>query len=593
MAPDSSDRVDPLTPTVAATLPDAPATDAREGDAIGGYSVRRLLGRGGMGEVMLAHDASIGREVALKRIRSTAPSDEHLARFIREARIQARLDHPAIVPVYAIGTDDAGRPYFTMKRLAGTTLHELLTRGETLQRLLRGLVDVCLAIEFAHSRRVVHRDIKPSNIMLGDYGEVYVLDWGVARVLTDPDDARSSADDIPSLGGGSETSTGSLLGTPGYMAPEQVLGQEVTTATDVYALGAILFELLASDPLHPRGTAAIASTLSAHDRSPAKRAPARGIAPELDALCSQALDPDPARRPTARELANGLQAYLDGDRDVERRRLHAAELVTTARAALDGGDRSEAFRVAGQALVFDPSSADARELVRTLLVEAPTEVPAQLLPTILEEERMAARKRSRRAIRPYASLFVLIPLIPFIEIRSWPSLIMLNIAALLGVAMAWWNVRRGLPLPIILAIHVIIVISFSRIAGPLILTPLLIATTLLSVTSMPWLIERKWAVVGWTIVAAMAPYVLELAGVLGPTWSIGEEGVITFGRIFRPTESFNLALTISSNVAAIVVVALYSLTMSRDRRDAERRQRVQAWQLEQILPRRPRTVNAG
>src|SRR5262249_8384685 len=155
--------------------------------------------------------------------------DPHAAvRFLREARIQARLDHPAIVPVYEHGHDGKGRPYFTMKPLAGVTLETVLSSGErTLQQLLRAFVDVCNAIEFAHARGVVHRDLKPANIMLGHFGEVHVIDWGVA--LADED-----APEPPEV----------IVGTPGYMSPEQLHGELVTSAADVYALGAMLFEIL-------------------------------------------------------------------------------------------------------------------------------------------------------------------------------------------------------------------------------------------------------------------------------------------------------------------------------------------------------------
>src|SRR3954467_1599549 len=207
-----------------------------------GYQIGELIGRGGMGEVVVAQDQRIGREVAIKRIRSLDPSSDAVNRFLREARIQARLDHPAIVPVYELGTDADGRPYFTMKRLAGVTLSRKLSENGPVQPLLRAFVDVCLAIQLAHSRGVVHRDLKPSNIMLGDYGEVYVLDWGVARVLTE---TRRTTGPSLVVDPDDGTTVGAILGTPGYMAPEQVRGHEAGSKADVYALGAILFEILA------------------------------------------------------------------------------------------------------------------------------------------------------------------------------------------------------------------------------------------------------------------------------------------------------------------------------------------------------------
>src|SRR5688572_17878207 len=239
------------------------------------YQLGELIGKGGMGEVMTATDTQIIREVAIKRMRFK-PSPQGYARFVREARVQGRLDHPAIVPVHELSIDADGRPFFAMKRLTGTTLHEILEQRRegdpfaherySRQRLLRTFADVCLAVEFAHTRSVIHRDLKPANIVVGDFGDVYVLDWGVARVLAgagpgsageagDVDSLgydvrtlvydevpsatpppRGPVDDIP------PTEAGTILGTPGYIPPEQIRGDPgLDHRADVYALGCILF----------------------------------------------------------------------------------------------------------------------------------------------------------------------------------------------------------------------------------------------------------------------------------------------------------------------------------------------------------------
>src|SRR5205814_5742706 len=142
------------------------------------------LGRGGMGEVLGATDEMIGREVAIKRMLRKHASDRAMARFFREATIQGRLDHPAIVPVHEIGVDPDGRPFFVMKKLAGKSMAALIEDSTARNRLLRAFADVCLAIELAHTRGVVHRDLKPENILLGEFGEVYVIDWGVAKIAS-------------------------------------------------------------------------------------------------------------------------------------------------------------------------------------------------------------------------------------------------------------------------------------------------------------------------------------------------------------------------------------------------------------------------
>jgi serine/threonine-protein kinase len=248
------------------------------------YELGAPIGRGGMGEVLSAYDAQIGREVAIKRLQPDRTTPGALARFLREARIQGRLDHPAIPPVYELAEDDHGNPFFAMKKLSGVTLSEILHSPEVrerfpLQRLLRAFVEICLAIEFAHSRGIIHRDLKPSNMLLGEFGEVYVLDWGVARVLdeTDPREA-----DGPHFG--EVTVAGTTLGTPGYMSPEQVRGErDLDARADVYALGCVLYEIVSGRRLHPPGLAGMKSALV--DR-PARPSTYRDdIAPELDELC--------------------------------------------------------------------------------------------------------------------------------------------------------------------------------------------------------------------------------------------------------------------------------------------------------------------
>ncbi|MCU1279757.1 MAG: Serine/threonine protein kinase PrkC, regulator of stationary phase, partial [bacterium] len=226
------------------------------------YGQRGVLGTGGMGEVALVFDRQIGRDVALKQLRPEARRDDVArARFAREARIQGQLEHPAVVPVYDLGGADDGSLYFTMKRVRGTALGDVLSAlasGEeavgkrfSRRRILTAFSQICLTAHYAHERGVVHRDIKPDNIMLGDYGEVYLLDWGLARIeagddLTDP--AMRAG-----LGAGDgRTRAGQVLGTLGYMAPEQARGEHATldARADVYALGAILFEILTLQPLY-------------------------------------------------------------------------------------------------------------------------------------------------------------------------------------------------------------------------------------------------------------------------------------------------------------------------------------------------------
>lgn len=589
-------RVDPLTPTASVEVPTVntqPVERVAHRD-IPEYELLHVIGRGGMGEVVLARDRRIGRDVALKRMRAEHPTPELVERFLREAKIQARLDHPSIAPVHELGFDSEGLPYFTMKRVAGTTLAALLEdRGEKQpQRLLRAVVDVCHAIELAHSRGYVHRDLKPQNIMLGDYGEVYVLDWGVARVLDTVEGRATTApttpDDVSSLDG--VTKTGALLGTPGYMAPEQVRGEPVQPAADIYAIGSILFEILAGTPLHPRGAEALATTLANVERSPAKRHPDRRIAPELDAICAGALATDPAERPTAHKLADALQGYLDGDRDVARRRVVAGELSKKAASALATGDREEAIRTAGRALAFDPSSTAASQLVLSLIVDEPAVIPPEVAAAVDAEETAMMRTRSRRAVLPYAAIFMTVPLLPLLDVADMAMLICVYAAFAMMVLVTWLNSRFGVPIAVTMIGHALTVLMFSRAASPFVVTPIMICAILLSASSIPWLNKRGWAVMLWTATTVLLPFVLEWAGLLANTWVKTADGLLTHGTVFEP--GLHPAFLIAAHVAALLLVGAYARRIGRDRNEAQRRLLLQAWNLRHLLPKPNRPAPA-
>ncbi|MEO6776865.1 MAG: protein kinase [Kofleriaceae bacterium] len=583
-----------------------------------GYQIGALIGRGGMGEVVVAQDQRIGREVAVKRIRAQHPTHDAVERFLREARIQARLDHPAIVPVYELGTDEAGLPYFTMKRLTGVTLAKRLAKSggrptrsaaeggaevdhksggaevdakAPIQPLLRAFVDVCLAIQLAHTRGVVHRDLKPSNIMLGDFGEVYVLDWGVARVLADRSRSThpmQAIDDHDAIEDG--TTAGSILGTPGYMPPEQVKGDEVGPPADVYALGAILFEILAGEPLHPRGEAALGTTLTQPQEAPANRAADRTIPPELDGVCFDALAEDPAARPTARELAVRIQSYLDGDRDVERRRGLAAEQLESARDALAAGGidaHAAAMRRAGRALALDPENEDAAGLVGKLLLEPPKDLPPDLIERMTNDATSLNRERSRKALISYASIIVLaVALIPWMQVNNWTlQLGFLALVALLCI-LAYEGSRTGrMRLVPAFVINLLGIVLFSQILGPFILTPILTIGVLLAFSASPRLLARPLIIWSWCALAIGLPIVLEITGALPRTTSFHDGAFITTSGFYR-LGNLSEPLLIIADLAFMAITVAFMIAISRGRDDARKALQVQAWHLEQMLPRK-------
>ena len=549
-----------------------------------GYDIGALIGKGGMGEVVAAHDLRIGRDVAIKRMRSAHPDAGQVARFLREARIQARLDHPAIVPVYELGIDGAGKPYFTMKRLAGVTLAQRLTERAPLPLLLRAFIDVCLAVELAHSRAVIHRDLKPANIMLGDYGEVYVLDWGVARVLDDPSVPRQ--EDIDTLDG--STSAGAMLGTPGYMAPEQVNGHAVGPAADVYALGAILFEILTAQPLHPRGEGALGSTLTMPQQAPAKRAADRQIAPELDAACHGALAEAPEARPTARVLADRVQRYLDGDRDLERRRALAADQLLAARAAFESSSpdaRANAVRHASRALALDPDSEEAAGVVNTLVFDPPPVHPPALERTLAEQELVFNRTRLRRVQLAYLGLLGSWVVVPFLEVVNWTPLFVLTALTLLAMANTYRISRTGRHnVATSLMVNLLLIVAYSRLVGPFMLTPTLIAAAVLTLSSVRSLSDRPQILIGWVAATVMAPFVLEWLGVIPRLWWIADGKIETVSAVFRVQGSAGEIVLVVVNVMFQCMVCWTALANSRARWDSERGQLIQAWHLKQMLP---------
>ena len=303
------------------------------------YEFRGEIGRGGMGTVHRVYDSALRRELALKvlhkrRQGSGSPSPASLlARFLVEAQITGQLDHPGIVPVHEMGLNQDGELYFTMALVRGRDLREVFSRARagtdswSVPRALGVLLKVCETLAYAHNKGVVHRDLKPANIMVGRFGEVYVMDWGLAKVLEEEAGAEDSAvsleirtarDSVESSDSGAvQTMDGAVLGTPAYMSPEQARGElhRIGPRSDVYAVGSMLYELFTSKPPY-------LDSGSARSRDVLKRVragPPRPLAelapstpPELLAICSRAMARDTADRHQGMlELAEDLRAFLE------------------------------------------------------------------------------------------------------------------------------------------------------------------------------------------------------------------------------------------------------------------------------------------
>ncbi len=291
------------------------------------YIPQETIGKGGMGEIVLCVEQNTRRQVAMKRmLPTTARHPRQRARFVEEAQVTAQLEHPNIVPVHELGRDAQGSIYFTMKLVKGRSLGEILTglrEGEeshSLVELLQVFLKVCDGVAFAHSRGVIHRDLKPGNIMVGDFGEVLVMDWGIARILSrghSVDETSVSSDRHETEMPGLHTTAGAAMGSPSYMPPEQAAGQieRIDHRSDIYALGAILYAILTLQrPVTGKTAESIMNKVVRGDISPPeKRTPDRDIPRELSAVAMKCLSKyRRGRYASVPELQRDISLYLEG-----------------------------------------------------------------------------------------------------------------------------------------------------------------------------------------------------------------------------------------------------------------------------------------
>ena len=594
-----------------------PPSSSNERESLGSdvfvdrFHRREVLGRGGMGEVTLWRDERLGREVAVKRLLPHAVDDDTArARFLREARVQGQLEHPAVVPVYDVREDGDGGLSLTMKRVRGKTLTKVLDEHsrsdlgrEPSRRLLSAFATVCLAIEFAHARGIVHRDLKPANIMLGDFGEVYVLDWGLAKILGEP--AEADASSAGALSPSAMTQSGSVLGTLGYMAPEQLddsLGP-TTAASDVYSLGAILFELLAGVPLLAASSPMelMQLTLAGVDARAQQRAPAQRVPPELEDVCVQATARVPnARVFTARALHDAVERYLEGDRDLSRRRALAAHHIDIANAALGaaataGADdstvethaRATAMRELGTAIALDPSNAVAGRAVLRLLAEPPRHIPTAVRDELDAMDR-AQVKQGARLSAPLALIWLMFMPFPILmHVLDWrPVVVMVAAIVVVSVTSAVNVTLERVPLLyqsfnyILLAV---LCLSAGFVAGPFVTVPTLIATFVAALQSHPSRAVRRVVVAGGCgLFLTMVG--LEWAGVT-PTSYVFVDGSIHILPVALgfPEVATRLLLMLTA-VGSILMVALFISKMRDSLTAAQQRVLVLGWHLRQIVP---------
>jgi eukaryotic-like serine/threonine-protein kinase len=605
------------------------------GGAAGAFAVRGFaeryhrgepLGAGGMGVVQAWRDRATGREVAMKTIRG--PNEATAARrFAREARVQAQLEHPSIVPVYDVGVDPSGALYFTMKRVRGHSLQRVLQDGDasrySLRKLLTVMARVARTIEYAHRRGVVNRDLKPANIMLGEFDEIYVLDWGLAQVR---DHGLDSSPPVPSpIGSGQsallgpaalarlaaadplvdssqrpETGAGQVLGTLGYLAPEQLEDAErVDHRSDIYALGAILFEILAGERMHNARTSdgVMISTLEVDGASPAERAPGRGVPPELDALVRAATRRDQSARPaSAAEVAAAIDAYLDGDRDLARRRELSAAAAEAAHRALSDSRgapddaepelRAAAAREAGRALALDAENARARGALLQVLTE-----PPRVMPPAAEAAYQAGAVQSLRVSARQASIALLsyaayIPFLLWMGVRR-PELLIATVVATLAVIALTYDHYRRPPARLALPWSHVVVSTIAFAAGMSLFGPLVLLPSLVIITGVAYV-----ATFDRTAIACVVPFVavifvplgLQLAGVLPPSYDFADGTLRILPGMTDLPPTPTLLLLVVSHLIVVAGSIFFVWRLRITHRELERRLALQAWQLSQLVP---------
>jgi hypothetical protein len=437
--------------------------------------VGRTLGEGGVGVVRLARQGSLGREVAAKQVKASAPGSARERRLLHEAWVLGGLEHPNIVPVHDVTVDPEGRLTLLMKRVEGETWARWIEDPDGLARTfgaqdvlgwhLGVLTQVCHAVAFAHDRGVIHRDLKPENVMIGRFGEVVVLDWGIAVA------APGAASAPPAV-------ARQVAGTPAYMAPEMWTRPEAASpATDVYLLGGMLFEVLTGGPPHPTG-----------NPDPSRPPPLRSDVPgDLAALASACLDPDPtARPPSAEAVRQRIAAFerhrgslaLTSEADARGARwladpAHPERLLDEARfgykAALaqwpdNVRAREGLVRLLERAATHRLAAGDPRAAAR-LLDELGADVPSELRDdvarAIAEEERVAAigrrvdpavGARGRAAMISFlAAIWLAIPIVGHVALAGRPptrltvygSAVALLVVTAAGVLWARGSIRRS------------------------------------------------------------------------------------------------------------------------------------------------------
>lgn len=604
------DRVHHATPASAAGTvevvddgPDLPSESER-------YEYSGSLVRSGAFEDLTARDRVIRRPVVVRRLaEGTTHSSSDERRFARAARLQAQLEHPAIVPIYDIGTGSSEAETMIFPEVRSVSLRRVLDalgRGDkemarkfSRTALLQAFLQLCLATAYAHARGVVHRNIQPEAVALGDHGEVYLVDWSLAKTIQGPyrPGLVSIESSMAKLGA---TLPGQVLGTPGYASPEQLAGDEADARSDVYALGSLLFEILTGSPLHSGETLMekARTTRIGINACPSQRAPKAGIPEGFDTVCVRATATDPKLRyPSARELHDAvehtLEAVLEAGRRTElasRHAEHAESLAMRALTATSGHYelRAKALREAGRAFALDPKSPGARRALLTLLKEEPRELPPEAEAEMEAEAFDQARAVGRFAMIAYGAFGLILAPVVLSGIRSWLGFAFTasSVAATVGIASLMSRMKKpSASVGMLLAFTSFAAIaSTSGFYGALVLAPLLATANVLCLGVG---LDRKYRV--WTLLmgfcSMLVPFALERFGLIPRSYRFGP-GTITVLPVVRDLHEAPVRIGMFfSTLAAIIAPTLFTWRISNRAASARERMHVYGWQLRRLLPK--------
>ncbi len=584
------------------------------------YDAQHLLGRGGMGEVRLHRDARIGRDVAMKVIRADQPDQAatRRTRFLREARVQGQLEHPSIVPVYDVGFGKDGALYFTMKRVQGLTFADIFDKlrkkdpqaavEHTQRKLLAAFASVCLAVAFAHTRRVIHRDLKPSNIMVGRFGEVYVLDWGIAKILDEVDEPSNTAVDAEPLALDDDsqqinvtTKAGAFVGTLGYVSPEQLHGDPIDARSDVYSLGAILFGLLALEPLNAGSSLdVVRRTTEGVDARCSVRAPKRDIPPELEAICVKATRVEPQDRfQSARDLYDAVQRYLDGDRDTERRKELAQQHAKVAMTAVERArvdltsastHRANALAELGRSLALDPTNEQALAGIVSLLVDPPREMPPEVAVQMEASRTKAVRTIATTGGITYAfCLLIFIGFWSLMGVKDWRTTTLVGVLCMTAVLVCAVQRRvasQALSYGII-ALTTLNFMTLTRLTGPLVILPSFTMAVAMVYALYPVRAVQRTALIAMCAVPLGALF-LEWNHFIPASYVFRNDAMVVVPQMVAlpagPTLGLATAITTFLLLAAVTIVRRVGNALAA----AEQKLAIQSWQFRQLVPERAR-----